>query len=111
MADLTVLTSKKETFSMVTAESLCCGTPVVGFKAGGPEQIAIPEYSMFAEYGAIDQLSQCTLQLLEVPREKAVVAKNAHIKYAAEKMVNHYIACYEQLTEYGKGKDINETNR
>lgn len=34
MADVTLLTSKKETFSMIVAESLCCGTPVVGFKAG-----------------------------------------------------------------------------
>jgi glycosyltransferase involved in cell wall biosynthesis len=34
MADVTLLTSKRETFSMVCAESFCCGTPVVGFKAG-----------------------------------------------------------------------------
>ena len=39
LADMTLLTSRKETFSMVTVESLCCGTPVVGFRAGGPEQI------------------------------------------------------------------------
>ena len=28
MADVTLLTSQRETFSMVIAESLCCGTPV-----------------------------------------------------------------------------------
>ena len=42
MADVTLLTSKKETFSMIVAESLCCGTTVVGMKAGGPESIALP---------------------------------------------------------------------
>ena len=47
MADASILTSKRETFSMVTAESLCCGTPVVGFEAGGPESIALPEFSRF----------------------------------------------------------------
>ena len=39
---------------MVTAESLCCGTPVVGFKAGAPEQIAIKEFSEFVEYGDLN---------------------------------------------------------
>ncbi len=34
---------------MVTAESLCCGTPVVGFTAGGPESIAIDAFSNFVE--------------------------------------------------------------
>lgn len=51
MANLTILTSQFETFSMVCAESLCSGTPVVGFKAGAPEQISIQQYSEFVEYG------------------------------------------------------------
>ena len=49
LADVCLLTSVKETFSMVTVESLCCGTPVVGFQAGGPENIALPAYSTFVE--------------------------------------------------------------
>lgn len=56
IADVTVITSKRETFSMVTAESLCCGTPIVGFVAGGPESIALKEYSRFVEYGNVDKL-------------------------------------------------------
>ena len=45
LADVTLLTSEKETFSMVCAESLCCGTPVVGFQAGAPEGISLPAVS------------------------------------------------------------------
>ena len=55
-ANLVILTSKKETFSMITAESLCCGTPVVGFKAGAPEMIAISEYSDFVDFGDVESL-------------------------------------------------------
>lgn len=55
-ADLTVLTSKRETFGMAVAESLCCGTPVVGFKCGGSESIAIKDFTEFVEFGDIDAL-------------------------------------------------------
>ena len=56
ISDVTVITSRRETFSMVCAESLCCGTPVCGFLSGGPETIAIPEYSAFVNYGDLDAL-------------------------------------------------------
>lgn len=56
-ADITVLTSTKETFGMACAESLCCGTPVVAFKAGGTESIALKEYSEFTEYGDVEALA------------------------------------------------------
>ena len=63
MADITLLTSKKETFSMVCAESLCCGTPIVGFKAGAPEQIELEDCSDFVEYGDIEALKSIILKL------------------------------------------------
>jgi len=38
-ADLTIVPSLFETFSMVTLESIACGTPVVGFDNSGPSEI------------------------------------------------------------------------
>lgn len=54
MADVFVLFSKRETYSMTCAEALCCGTPVVGFKCGAPETVFKEPYSKFVEYGDVD---------------------------------------------------------
>lgn len=94
MADVTLLTSKKETFSMVTAESLCCGTPVVGFKAGGPEQIAIPEYSSFVEYGNIDELERSIKKVYSNIYDRKIIHSEAKNKYSEKKMNLKYIECY-----------------
>ena len=88
-ADVTLLTSKKETFSMIVAESLCCGTPVVGFKAGAPEMIAIEEYSEFVEYGNIDRLVFCLQMWLEKEINTDVV-EIAKKQYSKKKMYVEY---------------------
>lgn len=97
MADVTLLTSKKETFSMVTAESLCCGTPVVGFKAGAPEQIAIPEYSSFVDFGDLDSLREEVKGKISsnILIEKIVL--EASKKYSKKKMVIDYVGIYNEL--------------
>lgn len=95
MADVTLLTSKKETFSMVTAESLCCGTPVVGFKAGAPEQIAIKEYSSFVEHGNIDELCKEVLKFLNI-KKSIKLEKRVKDKYSKESMINKYIEIYKE---------------
>lgn len=96
MADVTIIASKKETFSMIVAESLCCGTPVVGFKAGGPEQIAIPEYSCFIEYGDIDALEKELAELLKHPINIFVQEEAAHI-YSSQSMLDKYILIYKMM--------------
>lgn len=98
MADITVITSKRETFSMVCAESLACGTPVVGFKAGAPEQISLPEYSEFVEYGDIDRLehivSEWIKRKIEVSND---IIKKAQDYYSKEKMCNEYKKIYDNF--------------
>lgn len=101
MADVTLLTSKKETFSMVTAESLCCGTPVVGFKAGAPEQIAIPEYSSFVEYGDVDALKSEVDKIIGTVYLSEQMSIEASGKYSKKTMMQKYVHIYEGLN--GKG--------
>lgn len=97
MADVTLLTSKKETFSMVTAESLCCGTPVVGFKAGAPEQVSIPEYSSFVDFGDLESLHEEMEKFLAESFLKIDIALTSNGKYAKQTMTENYLKIYEEF--------------
>lgn len=96
-AQLTLLTSKRETFSMVTAESLCCGTPVVGFRAGGPESIAIKEYCCFVEYGDEDALQKALSCYLTSDFDKEQVSRESKMVYSKENMGEGYLKVYQKL--------------
>lgn len=94
LADVTLLTSKRETFSMPLAESLCCGTPIVGFRAGGPESIAIAEYTDFTEYGDTDAIEAALLQALR--RGKAMQISEAARVYDSLRMAQNYLRIYQK---------------
>lgn len=98
-ADLTVIASRRETYSMVCAESLCCGTPVVGFKAGAPETISIPDYSEFVEYGDLDSLQKCIEKWLNYKgvSNKQKISQQAIEKYNRVRMVERYKEIYNEL--------------
>lgn len=97
IADVCLLTSLRETFSMVTAESLCCGTPVVGFKAGGPESIALPDYSSFVEQGDDDALERELRNMLEFHYDKKTISLTAHSTYNDMKMCKEYLRIYKYI--------------
>lgn len=96
-ADLTVITSRKETFNMPVAESLCCGTPVVGFFAGGPESIAIPEYARFCEFGDVDALEQNVSAMLNATWDKHEIAQKGEGKYGLGCMAQGYVDIYTEV--------------
>ncbi len=98
VADVTLLTSKRETFSMVTAESLCAGTPVVGFKAGAPEQIATDD-CVFTENGDEEALFKALKNALEKKFDKASISAKAEKNYGADKIAKNYIGIYKKLIE------------
>ena len=99
LADVTVLTSKRETFSMICAESLCCGTPVVGFKAGAPEVISIPEFSAFCEFGDTKKLAELIAGRIYGGKDATAISYKAVKTYSTERMIDEYINVYLTLAE------------
>lgn len=94
-AKVSVVVSRRETFSMPCAESLCCGTPVVGFRAGAPEQIALPEYSEFAEYGDLDALEALLRKwLAKDGLDRTALATAAADSYSTETMIRAFLDAY-----------------
>ena len=105
-ANLTIVVSKRETFSMPVAESLCCGTPVVGFKAGGPESIANLKYSEFVNYGDLEGLERIIKQKwlnYKTQEVSEIISAESIRDYSSERMAKEYISVYEEL--------INEKDR
>ncbi len=97
MADVLLLTSEKETFSMVCAESLACGTPVIGFESGAPGEVAPQGYGIFVPYGDLDALEKEVLSFrkdrsLLQPAEQCVAF--ARERYADTVMADRFEAIY-----------------
>lgn len=101
MANVTVLVSKQETFSMVCAESLACGTPIAGFKAGAPETISLSEYSEFCEYGDIQALIFIIRKYFDKiengKMNKIEISDVAARHYSKQKMCDEYVKIYKEL--------------
>ena len=98
IANATIVLGKRETYSMPVAESLCCGTPVVGFLAGGPESIAIPQFSTFVAYGDIDALEKSLRKYLNTSKDKRI-SSLAIEKYSSKEMVDGYLKVYSDLID------------
>lgn len=105
MADVLLLTSEKETFSMVCAESLACGTPVIGFDSGAPKEVAPAGYGAFVPYADLTALGH----LLTALREDRLMLKSAQEcmafarkHYAIDAMVDRFETIYAHTVEQGK---------
>lgn len=93
LADVTLLTSQKETFSMPVAESLCCGTPVAGFQAGAPETIALPQASAFVPFGDLDGLETAVRSFMG--RKPTGLAAEAARLYDKQRSCDAYFSLYK----------------
>ena len=97
LAEFTLILSKTETFSLVTAESLACGTPVIGFDSLGPSEIALKGMGLFVKYGDYEGLKSNIIESLT--KKKRFLSNDllvTHIikNYSIQAMVNNYVKLY-----------------
>jgi putative colanic acid biosynthesis glycosyltransferase len=102
LGDVLLLPSEKETFSMVSAESLACGVPVIGFDSGAPREVAPEGYGSFVPYGDLDALEA----LVRAARGGQVGLRSAEecvrfaqSQYSQEAMVMAYETIYQQTID------------
>jgi glycosyltransferase involved in cell wall biosynthesis len=97
-SDFFVLSSEVETFSMTCAESLCCGTPVVGFACGGPETVFAEPYASFVDHGDVGALRETILSRLDMYPQRASVSGYGKREFSSEVMVGKYYDVYARMT-------------
>ena len=105
VADLLLLTSIKETFSLVTAESLACGTPVIGFDSGAPKEVAPEGYGKFVAYGDINSLSNLIIKFYndELKLNNSDECRRFAVEnYSKDKMYLNYLNLYKYIVEKDK---------
>lgn len=96
-ADVFVNPSREETFGMVTAEALSCGTPAVVYNATASPELVDANTGRVVEVGDIDGMIRAIKEVIQLPD---VVR---HCRERAEKLFNRevnlmkYIAIYERL--------------
>ena len=96
-ASVSLVLSKRETFSMPVAESLSCGTPVVGFNCGGAESICLTNYCSFVKYGDLCELRRSLDFILKKDFDSAEIRREAEKYYSASIMWSKYDKLYSAL--------------
>jgi glycosyltransferase involved in cell wall biosynthesis len=97
---VTALPSESEAFGLVLAESLACGTPVVGYADGAIAEIVDSDRigRLFAELTA-PALAEALLQALELSAQPSVRAhcRDRGLQFSSERCVQSYLALYDEL--------------
>lgn len=100
LADVFLITSQRETFSLTTVEALACGTPVIGFDSGGPVEVAPKPYGSFVQFGDIQGLMQLISDFVSdkssLPKSEECIAY-ARKFYSDDLMCENYVKIYNKM--------------
>jgi len=96
-ADLFVLPSIKETFSVVTAEALATGTPVLATKCGGPEDFINENNGILVEAGDAQALYEGLLKITKALDgfDHSLIAEEAYQRFSPEVIRDELTKIYD----------------
>jgi len=97
-ADVTLVASTEETFSNTAAESVACGTPVVGFQVGAIPEIAQGTRGHAVPVNDVASLAAALTEILSKERAKpAELHRYVAETFSAEEIGGRYSRLFEDL--------------
>ena len=97
--DFLVMNSLYETFSLICAEAMSCGKPVLATLCGGPNEFITPDTGILIEPGNKAQLKENFLFMLANHRKFNPMSIRAYVKnlFSQEKVGNDFQQFYESI--------------
>lgn len=101
-SDLFLLPSEQESFGLVALESMAYGIPVVASRVGGiPEVVEDGKTGFLAPVGAIDEMAEKALRVLNDPVLYETMSKNGQQRarelFSNQRIVCEYEAYYQKI--------------
>ena len=97
-ADVTLIPSTEETFSNTAAESVACGTPVVGFRVGAIPEIAQGTRGCAVPVADIGSLADgLRARLLESKADRKTLHRYVEDSFGARAIGERYLTLFEAL--------------
>jgi glycosyltransferase involved in cell wall biosynthesis len=97
-ADVLVITSKVETFSVVAIEALACGLPVITTKCGGPQDIITEENGEIVGYDSSEMANAINKMISgEKTYDPITIRANCLKKYSGDVVAENLQKKYEEI--------------
>lgn len=99
IADVSLLTSRKEPFGLVIIEAMACGAPVVGSDDGGAVDIVTPQTGLLFRSEDPDDLAAKVESVLDgaAAFDRSAVAAYAKANFSQDESIVHLVDIYEAV--------------
>ncbi len=97
--DALIVSSLRESFSIVLIEAMASGLPVVATRCGGPESIVNSDTGVLVSPGSADALAEGVLELEKnwEQYDPYLIRDYARNKYSLDGVMNAYVEIYESI--------------
>ena len=85
-----------EPYGLVAAESLACGTPVVGYRRGGLPEFVAPDCGVLVEPGDVAAAAAAVDRVCSLDRRRC--REHAETECSLDAMVDAYLSHYRRLS-------------